>query len=147
MMGGKAAELIDVDDPSQPRLTHSLCLTELRRYYNRRDGEFAHDLPFLLQRATVIEGLSKECAITAGRVRNRFEPLVRRVMTRRADLSTVDCILLAVSLHHGFRVVTCDRPLGVLGNPDAHGLVTEDLELMVEGMGLKDVSEFVYQLS
>ena len=143
--GARAAEIIDVDDPSQPRFVHSLCLLELRRAYKARDEDFDRDLPFLRGRARILEDVTLECAITAGRLKNAVEPYVKRRL-KNGDLSTVDCLLLAVALINEFRVVSGDRAFDVLSKPDARGLSSEGLEITLPGSERKHISDYVYYL-
>jgi predicted nucleic acid-binding protein len=143
--GELTAELIDVDDPRQPRFTHALCLYELRRAYDKRESEFNHDRDFLHRKATVIEETLPDWAVTGARLKNELQPYVKR-RSKKCDLSTVDCILLAVAVHRGMRVVTGDTAFGILARPDTHGLFPNGVEFSITGGNSVYIQDFVYYL-
>lgn len=144
-IGMKAADLIDVDDPTQPRYTHSLCLYEFRRAYKDKTAEFDRDLPFVKDRARVIEGVDEKLAILAARLKNELEPVIRRALPR-ADLSTVDCVLLALALDLEMKVVTGDQAFGVLANNSQGAARAEPLEFEIDPNNKKVLAEHVHFL-
>ena len=132
-MGDMAAEIIDVDDPAQPRLTHSLCLAELRKSYGAWTIEFGKDLAFLRERSLIVEEVPEEIALRAGAIKHCMDPLLKARRKTNNGLSYVDCVLLATAIVGPDRLVTREAGIGILSQPEANGL---EIDQVVRELGL-----------
>ena len=141
-LGEQMADIIDIEITMVPKYTHTLSLTELVRAY-RNIGNFPVDLRIIIERSSILWGISRSIAIRAGRLRNLLIPNTRR--NRSSGIGTVDCLLLSVALEKGCRLITGDRDFEVISQPNQFGLYPPDF-LFSEGRTTVQLADYIYFL-
>ena len=141
-LGIRTADIIDIDITLIPRYTHTLSLTELVRAYHQ-NGNLPEDLRIIIERSSILWGISRSIALRAGHLRNLLVPITRR--NRSSGIGTVDCLLLSIALDKGCKLITGDRDFEVICEPDQFGHFPPDF-LFSEGRITVQLADYIYFL-
>jgi len=143
IQGAEAATLIDLDSSLVQKYTHSLSIAELARVYHVNGDSFTEDLNFIRTRSKVLTNIKQGTALRAAQLRNQLVPLTRG--GRSSGIGTVDCLLLAVALGMGARVISGDTDFEVISFPERYGRTRTQFEF-TEGVQKVQLADYVYFL-
>jgi predicted nucleic acid-binding protein len=146
--GAQAAEVIDLALDLVPKYTHTLCLAELVRVYHNSGGDFERDLPVILGRSHLVDHVSKEVAIRSGRLRNQLAKLTKVKKGgkhKSPGICTVDCVLLAMAIEKGVRLISGGSDFEVISHPDRFMIKSSDLDYSEEGKTIQ-LPDYIYLL-
>jgi len=146
--GRQAAEVIDLALDFAPKYTHTLCLAELVRVYHNSGDDFEKDLPVILDRSHLLDQVPRDVALRSGRLRNQLIKLtkVKKDGKHKSNgICTVDCILLAMAIEKGIRLISGGSDFEVISHPDRFKITSSNLDYSEEGKTIQ-LPDYIYLL-